>query len=298
MHQPMGVTQVALSLDVGGLERTRNANVRTSSMQEPYLSRFCNLIRRGAAKQDIHDTVTPVGYARSGAGASEAFVNREVHRVAAHQDRLVPLLEHYVGRAASILDVGCGTGGTTVALALSRKLQPEKVIGIDPNQLSIEAAEVRVQGYGLSPERVRVECIAPGVSLPFSEGQFSLTVCVSVLEFISTDQGREFLASELLRVTEPGGFIFLATPSPFRLRETHSRRFLGNFRRHEGFPWSSTPWRIRRMFRSCTGQALHGFIIRDITSRFRIPAGRLLFPVSGLLGWMLPWQKFLFRKSK
>ena len=126
-------------------------------MEEPNLSRFCGLIRQGAAKQDIHDATKLVGYALNSAGASDAFVNREMRRVEAHQKRLVPVLEHFVGRAASILDVGCGTGGTTTALALSRKLQPEMVIGIDPNPLSIEAAKVRVQGHGLSPNRVCFE---------------------------------------------------------------------------------------------------------------------------------------------
>jgi SAM-dependent methyltransferase len=265
-------------------------------MKEPYLSRFCDLIRQGAAKQDIHDTGTLTGFALGTPGASEAFVNREVRRVEAHEKSLIPLLEHFVKRAASILDVGCGTGATTSALALSQKLRPEKVIGIDPNPLSIEAARVRAQGHAFSPERVRFEFVTPGAPLPFPKAQFSLIVCVSVLEFISTDEGRAFLASEMVRVTQPGGFIFLSTPNPFRLRELHSRRLFGSFRRREGFPWSSTPWRIRSMFGNCTPQLLHRFLMRDITSRLRIPGGGLLFPFSRLLGWMLPWQKILFRK--
>jgi hypothetical protein len=32
------------------------------------------------------------------------------------------------------------------------------------------------------------------------------------------------------------------------LRDYHTSRFLGEFRRREGFPWSPMPWAIRRKF--------------------------------------------------
>jgi len=40
-------------------------------------------------------------------------------RVELHRESLNPLLERFVARAPRILDVGCGTGATTVAMALS-----------------------------------------------------------------------------------------------------------------------------------------------------------------------------------
>jgi SAM-dependent methyltransferase len=268
-----------------------------TAMQEPFLSRFRNLIQQGAAQQDIHDTASHDGYAVTRRGASGVFINREVLRVDAHRKSWVPLLEYFVGPVASALDVGCGSGGTTVALALSPTLRPERVVGIDPNGLSIEAARVRAQGYELSPERVCFKCVIPGAPLPFIDAQFSLTVCVSVLEFISTRDRRNFLASEMIRVTEPGGFIFLATPSPFRLRELHSRRLLGDLHHREGYPWSSTPWEIRCMFKKCSRFPIHAFLVPHTAKRLGIRGAKLLSPLSRMLCFMMPWQKYLFQKK-
>src|SRR6266446_1543850 len=103
-------------------------------MKEPFRSQFRELIRLGASSQDIHDASEPVGYAVASCAVGDRYIEREVGRVEAHQKSLLPLLEHFVGKVSSVLDVGCNTGGTTVALALSGVLRAEEVIGVDPNR--------------------------------------------------------------------------------------------------------------------------------------------------------------------
>src|ERR1700759_2939446 len=118
------------------------------AMSEPYRSRLEQLVRAGAASRDVHDATTSDGFANSRGHATDAFVSRELGRVDSHLRRLLPVLERRVVRARRILDFGCGTGGPSVALALSR-LKPEQVIGVDAGAAALEAAAVRAAGYGL-----------------------------------------------------------------------------------------------------------------------------------------------------
>lgn len=273
----------------------QNCYVVSVRMKEPYLSKFREMVRVGASSQDIHDVAASVGYAaRSESGAE--YVEREVGRVEAHKKSLLPLLEHFVGRAPAILDVGCNSGGTTVALALSAVLNAEEIIGVDPNLTALEAARVRVSGYDIPPGLVHFESIAPKAQLPFPDDRFDLTTCVSVLEFVTEQSAREHLISELVRITKRGGYIFLATPNSWRLREFHSRRLLGHFRRHEGYPWSSTPAAIRRMFHGCERIPLSAFVISNMLRQRNVPVFWNAPLVSCLASACLPWQKHLFRK--
>jgi ubiquinone/menaquinone biosynthesis C-methylase UbiE len=266
-------------------------------MKEPYLSQFRQLVEAGSGKQDIHDSKEASGYAVTSPSANDAFVRREIERVVLHQRSLLPLLEEEIGKASSILDVGCGTGGTTVALALSERLGALEVIGVDPNRLSLQAAEVRAKGYGLSPDQIRFLPTSADQLLSFEDDHFDLTVCVSVLEFISGRNARLEFARELERLTKRDGYIFLATPSPFRLRELHSRRWLGDYRHKEGFPWASSPRQIRKMFMNCSPMALHGHYHRMARERFGRPVTWLpASAISPLIAWLAPWQRFLFRK--
>jgi SAM-dependent methyltransferase len=108
------------------------------SMAEPFLSEFQAMVRAGASAQDIHDLPADAGFASTDAEVSDVYVRREVGRVRMHQRSLCPLLEKYVGPVDNILDVGCSTGGTTVAVALSQWLKPGRVVGVDPNGRALE----------------------------------------------------------------------------------------------------------------------------------------------------------------
>jgi SAM-dependent methyltransferase len=212
-------------------------------LNEQVLAQFREHIRAGAALQDIHDVPRPVGYASPTACVSEAFLCREVGRVDAHRRSFLPILAHFVGPASTILDVGCGTGGSTIALALSPVLRASEVGGVDPNPRSVDAAVLRAQGHDLASCAVQFITIRAGTPLPFPNASYDLVASISVLEFVSEPSRRAALVREIERVTRPGGHIFIATPSPWRVREYHSRRWFGHLRRKDGYPWSSAPAR-------------------------------------------------------
>jgi SAM-dependent methyltransferase len=231
----------------------------TLLMEEPFFQEFISLIGSGVATRDIHDAAGNGGYDNEPTTpSSKAFVKREVDRVALHSRSLVPTLMHHIGSAKRILDVGCGTGGTTVALALSG-LGAHVVVGIDANEAVLKAARVRALGHRLSPERVRFVHQPAGSSFQFNSHTFDLVTCVSVLEFLGTEESRNRFVAEILRVVRPGGHVFLATPNSLMLREYHSNRLLGNWRHRPGYPWSSSPPSVRKMLAGCDNIPLGKF---------------------------------------
>ena len=280
----------------GGSAREADANLATRYlMHEPYLAEFKRLIRAGAATQDVHDVATNEDLAAAHRTVSDAFIKREVERVATHQRSLTPLLEATVGRATRILDFGCGTGGTTVALALS-SLGAEEIIGIDANVRALEAATVRAAGYSLAPPKVRFLALLVGMSLPFPDGHFDLVTAVSVLEFITQTHLRKCTVAELRRVVRPGGFLYIATPR-VGIREYHSRRLLGDLLRSPGLPWSSPPWEVASWTDGWERVSLTTPLALRVTARLPWLPTKL---VERGLGPALPclsrWRKVLLRR--
>lgn len=272
--------------------QTASARLGHAVMDEPHRSLFAALIRGGAASQDIHGAPA-VAFAASDGFADEAYLAREIGRVEAHRRSLLPLLEAHLGSTPSILDVGCNTGGTTLALALSEHLDARSVVGVDPNAAAVEAARVRQRGHGIDDARVRFEAIAAGEPLPFADGAFDLVTVVSVLEFVGTRAAREAFAREIERVTCRGGHVFVATPNPWRLRELHSRRWFGDLRHRDGFPWASSAPAIRRLFAGFDQVPTDRHVATALFARHRLPGPG---PVAPWVVATLPWQKHLFRK--
>jgi 2-polyprenyl-3-methyl-5-hydroxy-6-metoxy-1,4-benzoquinol methylase len=265
-------------------------------MKEPFLTQFRDLIRKGASNQDIHDADNIKNIISSERIESNEYIDREVSRVGAHQSTLLPILEHFVIHARRILDVGCSSGGTAVALALSDRLRSTEIIGIDPNITAIEAARIRAQGYGIESDRLKFEINTPNQPLPFQDDTFDLITCVSVLEFVTDPSLRKLLVSEIQRVVKPGGYIFIATPNSYRLREHHTGRFFGNFSRLDGNPWPSSPRSIRRMLHSCNQISITEFAVHHTLKRNAPVIASLPF-ISYIAQIFLPWQKHLFQKK-
>ena len=279
------------------------------AFREPWRSRFADAVLGGAAARDIHDSHGVGEYDTAPAPAagdsrvhavSERFLQRELTRVEMHLRSLCAPLARRLGPTARILDAGCGTGGSTVALALS-PLAPSTTVGFDASPEAVDAARLRGQGYGLADldadaetdtdeSGLRFVHVEAGSRLPFADGAFDLVVCVSVLEFISTPEARRAFAAELLRVVRPGGHVYLATPNPLRPREYHSRRWFGDWRRVPGFPWSSTPRELRALFPGCRVESMVRDRLRTHPHLHRLA---WLAPLAALL---MPWQRVLVRK--
>lgn len=112
--------------------------------------------------------------------------------------RLAPLFIDFAGRAKGekILDVGCGTGSLTFALAKAGDL--DEITGIDFSPVFVEAAVRRN-----SDPRVRFRQ-ADACALPFGNGTFDRALALLVLHFVP-EAGKA--VAEMRRVVRPGGVV-------------------------------------------------------------------------------------------
>ena len=265
------------------------------AMDEPYASEFIHLLRLGAGACDVHGARKPVGFAQRTEGKG-AFLAREWARVEQHSDRLCHLLEAFVGAAPRILEVGCSTGGLCVALARSPVLAPEEVIGVDPDPLSLRAAEVRARGHRFGPDRISFAQNHPGHPLPFSAEGHDLVLCVSVLEFIPSAEERKRLIDEMKRVLKPGGYLFVSTPNPIRPRDLHAKRWCGDFIKRDGHPWATPPWALRAMVADFRRVPIDRWLVRRALFRLGLPIRRVPPLLARAVVGMHKWQKLLVRK--
>jgi ubiquinone/menaquinone biosynthesis C-methylase UbiE len=127
-----------------------------------------------------------------------------------------------------LIDVGCGTGRFTRALADDA----ESVIGVDRDPAMLSVAVRRLPDVPLVQADIN--------QLPFPAATFDIAVAVCVLEFTSDPA---VVVAELARIVRPGGQIVIGVlnpTSPWGL--THGRRF------HTA-PWTEATFLNRRELR-------------------------------------------------
>jgi len=126
---------------------------------------------------------------------------------------LVRDFEERVGKVQrkKILDVGSGPGGVSIAFALAGA----DMYGVDIEKELYDISLVYAKEYGVKVNFSLYE----GSKLPFSDNTFDYAVSVSVIEH-TTDP--ELYLSEILRVTKPGGKLYLGFPNKLAWKETHT----------------------------------------------------------------------------
>ena len=102
-----------------------------------------------------------------------------------------------------ILEIGSGTGGLSVALALTGA----KVFGIEPSSFGVTASMERAKRYSNSSAYF---CMGKAESLPFKNEFFDLVVSSAVLEHVGDI---EETLREMFRVLRPGGKIYHEIPN-------------------------------------------------------------------------------------
>ncbi len=100
------------------------------------------------------------------------------------------------GRA--ILDFGCGPGHDLAGFA--HYSRPDRLVGVDISQTSLDEAGRRLRLHGASPELVKIG--NDSYPLPFADGSFDYVHCSGALMYVE-DQHR--LLRELHRLLRPDG---------------------------------------------------------------------------------------------
>ena len=109
-----------------------------------------------------------------------------------------------------ILDLGCGMGGLSVALAREGAVvQP-----YDYNPAYCQITRLRGQRYDLQLRPVN----GGGEHLPFESGFFDIIVCMDVLEHVQRPQD---LLAETNRCLKPGGLLYITAINRFAFNDPH-----------------------------------------------------------------------------
>lgn len=110
-----------------------------------------------------------------------------------------------------LLNVGCGTGGFNLVVEEAGA----RPVGVDADAEAIAICALkRRQLGGRSGAFVR----SLAEALPFRDGAFGVVYCFSAIEHVESVART---LSEIVRVTRPGGFIYLHTPNAWSWYEGH-----------------------------------------------------------------------------
>lgn len=151
----------------------------------------------------------------SAGGLTSSYVRWRSSRLGLITDRLeqalvLELLGHVAGEM--LLDVGCGDGALSVALAQ----QGASVTGLDPDPVMLAAAR----------QRARQECAVltlvegNGEALPFRSETFDATLALTSLCFV---RHAARAVAEMARVLKPGGRLIIGDLGRWSLWAAHRR---------------------------------------------------------------------------
>lgn len=117
------------------------------------------------------------------------------------------------GGAGAILDVGCGTGEST--LAWRRRFPDARIVAVDVSPFMLAVAERK-----LAPEpRIEVRW-ANAEALPFADASFDVVTASLLLHELPADVSPRVLA-EMRRVVRPGGAVAVLEPYAVGGRALH-----------------------------------------------------------------------------
>jgi SAM-dependent methyltransferase len=182
--------------------------------------------------------------------ADSHVLDRDYFRIVDHHLKyLVPRMRpHMLPNPRRMLDFGCGSGGSAIALAM---VYPgTRFFGTDIDSKEIAVARERAKLYNVAGrcEFTHVEESRP---LPFPDGSFDFCLCSSVIEYVTQKDARKFCVQEMVRLVAPGGLLFFSVPNRLYPFEVHSRKWGWNY-----FPKllkartvDSSFWEVRRLAR-------------------------------------------------
>lgn len=139
--------------------------------------------------------------------ADEAFARRYAQK---HQKMAHSFGQEYVRKLAArgfstgtILDAGCGFGGTLLYLA--RQFPQAECVGLDSSEPLLALARQSAEAGGLAA-RTRFEH-ADVQAIPYPDDSFEVVLCTNVVHHVSDPRA---LLREIERVLAPEGMLYVA----------------------------------------------------------------------------------------
>jgi 2-polyprenyl-3-methyl-5-hydroxy-6-metoxy-1,4-benzoquinol methylase len=158
-------------------------------------------------------------YLASQEGESD-FSDHLLRRLLNNRNRVIPWIASATGslKGSRVLEIGCGTGSTTVALAEQGAL----VTAVDLHEGSLSVARERLAVYGLS---ANFSCSNATDALRNCESErFDMVAFLAVLEHMTLDERLSALR-EAWNNLAPGGFLVVdETPNRLWYFDSHTSR--------------------------------------------------------------------------
>jgi 2-polyprenyl-3-methyl-5-hydroxy-6-metoxy-1,4-benzoquinol methylase len=148
----------------------------------------------------------------------EAFRNHLFYRLEMDRYELVPWIDSVLPlRGARILEVGCGTGSGTVALAE----QGAQVTALDVHTEALLVADLRCRIHGLGGVDF-VQMNAEQLTTKYRSGQFDLILFFAVLEHMTLAEREVALRSAWTLLNEGGYLCVTETPNRLWPYDAHT----------------------------------------------------------------------------
>lgn len=124
--------------------------------------------------------------------------------------RIVKTFLNYKKKNAKILDLGCGTGMTTLALADNFP----NTVACDMGAMEVRATKELLKKYGYRNKVIKYN----GKKLPFKDNNFDIVSFIEVIEHVSNP---DEVLREIKRVLKPDGILHITTANKLWPIEPH-----------------------------------------------------------------------------
>lgn len=149
--------------------------------------------------------------------AREDFWDHLFGRLDIDRKRVVPWLnEIHKLKGAAVLEIGCGTGASTVALCE----QGARVTAIDANGQSLEVSKIRLGAYGLEADVRHIN--AEDISVVFEDRRFDLVIYFASLEHMTYRERIKSLRAAFQMLTPDGQVVLAEIPNRLWFVDQHT----------------------------------------------------------------------------